>query len=112
MQNQTNTIKRNKDLVSMKNYHEKYNNFYNSIKWKSLRSLKFSNANGLCEKCYNKGLIVKGKEVHHIIPIDEDFNKRFDYDNLILLCNDCHNEEHERISPLGKFLKEMEENKK
>ena len=29
-------------------------------------------------------------EVHHIIPINEDYNKRLDNDNLITLCNYHH----------------------
>ena len=29
-------------------------------------------------------------EVHHIIPIHEDYNKRLDNDNLITLCNYHH----------------------
>lgn len=29
-------------------------------------------------------------EVHHIIPVNEDYNKRLDNDNLISLCNYHH----------------------
>lgn len=29
-------------------------------------------------------------EVHHIVPINEDYNKRFDNDNLITLCKYHH----------------------
>ena len=29
-------------------------------------------------------------EVHHIVPINEDYNKRLDNDNLISLCNYHH----------------------
>ena len=90
-------------------YHEKYNAFYQSAEWRRLRTLKFSEKNGLCERCLKRGIISKGEEVHHIIPIDEDWDKRLDADNLILLCHRCHNEEHERISPLQKFNKIWEE---
>ena len=92
-----------------KSYHEKYNSFYNSPEWKNLRNQKFCDANGLCELCYKNGIKRKGREVHHIIPIEEDWSKRFDYDNLILLCPDCHNAQHERISPLQEFLNSWEE---
>lgn len=30
-------------------------------------------------------------EVHHIVPINEDYNKRLDNDNLITLCKYHHN---------------------
>jgi 5-methylcytosine-specific restriction endonuclease McrA len=32
----------------------------------------------------------EGLEVHHIIPLAEDYNKRLDNDNLITLCNYHH----------------------
>lgn len=87
------------------NYKEKFKNFYNSKAWKDLRAYKFSEANGLCEKC---GKITSGKDVHHKIPIEKDWNLRLDYNNLILLCKDCHNEQHGRESELQKFLKKWE----
>lgn len=89
-------------------YNEKFSQFYNSSEWKNLRNQKFYDADGLCELCNKNNIIKQGKEVHHIIPIEKDWNKRLDYDNLILLCSDCHNLQHERISPLQKFLKDWE----
>lgn len=91
------------------NYHERYDSFYQSEEWRRRRATKFSQANGLCERCLKRGVINKGEEVHHIIPIDEDWDKRLDADNLILLCHRCHNEEHERVSTLQKFNKIWEE---
>ncbi len=87
------------------NYHERYAEFYNSVQWKNLRNQKFYDADGLCEMCKAEGVIREGKEVHHKIPIEEDWSKRFDYDNLILLCPEHHNLQHERISPLQNFLR-------
>ncbi len=49
-----------------------------------------------CEKC---GGIAE--EVHHKIEITEnnvnDLNITLDKDNLIALCKDCHNKEHDRF---------------
>ena len=92
-----------------KNYHEKYNSFYCSNEWILLRNQKFCDADGLCELCKKNGIIKQGKEVHHIVPIQKDWSKRLEYENLILLCPDCHNAIHERISPLQQFLKEWED---
>ena len=86
-------------------YHEKYDTFYNSSEWKLLRNKKFYDANGLCEMCLAEKIFMEGREVHHKIFIEDDWNKRFDYDNLILLCPHHHNLMHERISPLQEFLK-------
>ena len=91
-----------------KTYHERYNSFYQSAEWKALRNYKFGMADGICENCKKNGIVRAGREVHHIVPIEEDWNKRFNFDNLVLLCSDCHNAEHERISQLQKFLKEWE----
>lgn len=90
-------------------YHEKFDAFYNSSLWKDLRARKFYDANGLCEMCLKEKVVRAGREVHHIVPIEDDWSKRLEYDNLILLCPDHHNQMHERISPLQKFLKEWEE---
>ena len=86
------------------NYHEKYAEFYNSAEWKKLRNQKFYDADGLCELCRKNGIIKEAKEIHHKIPLNVDWSKRLDYDNLIALCSDCHNQQHLRISPLQKFL--------
>lgn len=91
------------------NYNDKYQAFYNSKEWKSLRAYKFADAGGLCEKCLQKNIIKAGKEVHHIKPIEKFWEFRLVFENLILLCNDCHNEEHGRESELQKFLKMWEE---
>ena len=87
------------------NYNEKYSSFYNSKSWLVLREQKFNDANGLCEKCLEKGIVKCGIEVHHKIPIEENWSKRLDYDNLILLCKECHQEEHSRSGSLNEFLK-------
>ncbi len=86
------------------NYHSKYNSFYCSREWQQLRQAKWVSSDGLCEMCRAKGIIKEAKEIHHIIPIEEDWSKRLDFDNLIALCSDCHNTQHERISQLQKFL--------
>lgn len=87
----------------MGNYHDKYDSFYQGRKWKQLRAIKFAAAHGLCERCLTQGIIREGKEVHHKIPIDKNWGKRYDFDNLICLCAECHNEMHGRISPLQEF---------
>lgn len=90
------------------NYHLRYASFYNSAEWKALRQAKFDLADGLCEMCKKEGVVRAGKEVHHIIPIEDDWSKRLDFDNLIALCKDCHNEQHNRQSLLKKFLQEFD----
>ena len=99
------SVKKNQSKLT---YREKYSEFYNSKEWRDLRNYKFAQANGLCEHCLKKGIIKAGREVHHRVPIEQDWSKRLEFENLVLLCSDCHNFEHERISPLQDFLKNWE----
>lgn len=91
-----------------RNYQDKYKNFYNSKHWNDLRALKFSDADGICEACKAKGIIKPGVDVHHKIPIEKDWSKRLDYNNLILLCKECHNEIHGRGGDLSSFLEDWD----
>ena len=72
--------------------------FYTSAAWiKCARAYKTS-VGGLCERCWEKGLVVPGKEVHHKIRLTpeniDDPAVALNWDNLILLCKRCHIEEH------------------
>ena len=74
--------------------------FYCSWPWiKCARSYKRSKG-GLCERCWAKGLIVPGAEVHHKIRLTPENIKdpavALNWDNLELLCKNCHLEEHHR----------------
>ncbi len=103
-----NVDKKNKYIIILTmrdNYHSKYGKFYASTKWRKLRNQKFADADGLCEMCKKEDRYELGKEVHHIVPIEKDWDRRLDYDNLILLCPMHHNEVHERQSVLQDFLK-------
>ena len=53
---------------------------------------------GLCERCYADGKITAGDEVHHKIRLTPenlgDPSIALNWDNLELLCKDCHIKEH------------------
>lgn len=86
------------------NYHGRYNSFYQSKAWRKIRTAFFAAKNGLCEHCAKKGVVRPGKEVHHIVPIEKNWERRFDWENLELLCYECHQgKEHGRESALQKF---------
>ena len=90
-------------------YHKKYNSFYQSSRWRTLRDLVFAEYTGLCQQCLRKGIVTEGKEVHHIEPIETTWARRYDRNNLTLLCAECHRLAHERSSPLQEFNKFWEE---
>lgn len=91
------------------NYIDKYKSFYNSKEWKALSRWKFQDADGLCERCRTKGIVRQGVDVHHIEPISENWERRLDPDNVMLLCKECHNEMHSKVSPLQEFKKYWED---
>ena len=72
------------------------NRFYRSGEWALARAQKIAACNGRCERC---GAI--GEEVHHIIPLTAENisnpNVTLGEDNLIYLCKECHNKEHNRF---------------
>lgn len=68
--------------------------FYLSKEWKKLRDYFKVKYNNLCLMCLYKNIIKSIDEVHHIVEIKEDWDKRLDIDNLIGLCSECHRKVH------------------
>lgn len=79
--------------------------FYKSYAWQKCRNAYFKKAKGLCEVCLSKGLIKQGEIVHHIIEMDENtiHNPKlaFGFDNLQLVCRDCHAQIHDQHRKCG-----------
>jgi len=72
--------------------------FYKSRAWIKTREAYAASVGLLCEDCLAKGLIVPGKVVHHKTPLTpENINDprvALAWDNLMLVCQDCHAAEH------------------
>ena len=72
------------------------NKFRKTYKWAEKSKYIKQRDNYLCQVClldkYNTNYkyTYKELEVHHIIPLEEDYNKRLDSDNLITLCRYHH----------------------
>lgn len=64
--------------------------------WRKLRRQKLR-ANPLCEECERGGLVVVATMVHHILPIEEG-GEVLDWDNLMSLCEICHDKKHSKNS--------------
>lgn len=74
--------------------------FYMSPEWIRCRKAYAESRGWLCERCAANGLIVPGDEVHHRIRLTRD-NLRdpsiaLNWENLELLCKDCHLKEHDK----------------
>ena len=67
--------------------------FYKSTAWTRCRDSYYISQHGICERCNQPGKIV-----HHKYYLTQeninDPNITLNWDNLELLCQDCHNKEH------------------
>lgn len=72
--------------------------FYKGRGWRNCRDGYARSAGGLCERCLKRGLYVPGEIVHHKIELTPDnINDpaiTLSWDNLELLCRDCHADAH------------------
>lgn len=68
--------------------------FYNSKEWKRTREAYISSRFGICERCGK----ANSKQVHHKQYLTElNINNpdiTLSYENLELLCDNCHQREH------------------
>lgn len=74
--------------------------FYNTQAWKKARAAYKKSQGGLCERCLAAGLIRAGEFVHHKkhLSVDNinDPVVTLGFDNMELLCRDCHAAEHSK----------------
>lgn len=90
--------------------------FRKTYKWTEKSKYIKQRDNHLCQVClldkYNTSYryTYKDLEVHHIVPIEEDYNKRLDSDNLITLCR-YHHEMAEKGDISREELQKIRENK-
>ena len=88
--------------------------FYRSGAWKNCAAAYKKYRGGLCEECLKKGLYTPGIIVHHVIHLDpvniSDPKIALSFDNLKLVCMDCHAKQHRRkalrysFGPNGEIL--------
>lgn len=72
--------------------------FYKSQAWKNCRAAYAEYRHGLCEICLARGIYKPGDIVHHKVYITPaniyDPRITLSWDNLQLVCRDCHAEQH------------------
>ena len=79
--------------------------FYRSIAWQQCRAAYVKSKSGLCERCLKMGLDTPGAEVHHKVRLTpeniNDPSVTLNWNNLELLCEHCHGQEHKRKAKGG-----------
>ena len=88
--------------------------FYNSPAWKRTRAAYRLAVGGLCDICWSKGIAKAGEIVHHKEPLTpqniNDPHITLDWNNLQLVCRECHSSIHDRrerrykIDELGRVI--------
>lgn len=69
-------------------------NFYKTDRWEKKRAWILKRDKYLCQECKRYGDKVPAEMVHHIKPLEEFPELAFVNENLISLCNKCHNKKH------------------
>ena len=65
--------------------------FRRTNQWRTKATQIKERDNYLCQECKSKGIYTYNfLEVHHIVKLKDDFDKRLDDNNLITLCCECH----------------------
>ena len=81
-------------------YHKETDPFYKSRAWRKLRRQALQRDNYLCQDCMAAkaaGEMIRPRDatvVHHIRPRETCPERELDLDNLISLCDACHNKRH------------------
>ncbi len=90
--------KQNKEVIKQKNRlydkkirNKKHDKFYHSKSWRATRDIAMRQAGGLCVECLKFGMMVKADVVDHILPLEKDYSKRLNLENLQPLCYTHHN---------------------
>ncbi|MGM9925178.1 MAG: HNH endonuclease [Bacillus sp. (in: firmicutes)] len=72
--------------------------FYKCKEWMTLRLIALERDHNECQMCRDKGKYRKADCVHHIKEVKDAPRLALTLDNLMSLCNTCHNEVHDRLS--------------
>lgn len=77
--------------------------FYKSKAWQETRDAYAASVGWLCERCFAVGMYTPGEIVHHKVYLTAqnigDPAVSLAWDNLELLCRDCHANVHKKQSP-------------
>lgn len=80
--------KKRQKLYDRYQRNKKIARFYSNARWQKLRDRKLKH-DPLCEHCL-PDVVTPATEVDHIIPVEVDWSRRLDWNNLQSLCHSCH----------------------
>ena len=65
--------------------------FYADTRWRKLSEQAKRRDDYMCQECLSKGIYTIGNVADHIIEVKDDWDRRWDINNLQTLCVKCHN---------------------
>jgi len=98
IKNNNSRIKNNNSRIKNNESRINENIAYNSLRWKKTRIVVLKRDKFTCQVCGKK----PAKFVHHINLASHTPEMVFDFDNLITVCKNCHDNWHER-NPEGSY---------
>ena len=105
--------------ASRKKFRTEQDALRNTNAWKKKSRNIRERDNYMCQACLNgigflpeRRITTNNLQVHHIIPLKKDRNKAFDSDNLITLCEQCHELAEVGIIPTAKLREIAEKSEK
>lgn len=75
-----------------------YSAFYKSKDWLHVRKVVLKRDGYECRECKRYGKVVEANTVHHVIPLAEMYDLKLDRRNLISLCDEHHENMHNRFT--------------
>lgn len=78
--------------------------FYDSADWRKVKELRLNQDKHLCYRCYMGKRIKPADVVHHVVPLEVDWNRRLDLKNLRSLCHYCHNYIHNTFDLFPNYI--------
>lgn len=79
-------------LIIDNNLHE----FYTSSIWRNTQARILKENHYECQRCKNRGLVIKARTVHHKKYLRDYPELALDDNNLEAICENCHYDEHHR----------------
>ena len=64
--------------------------FYQGQRWRKVRDMKLQR-DPLCEACAQAGRTTVAVLVHHLLPVKEHWEQRYNLDFMVSICHPCHN---------------------
>lgn len=82
--------KYNSDRYIRDKENESYRLFYTTQTWKNKREDILRRDNYECQMCKTLCKYEVATDVHHVLSLRDNYDKRLDNDNLLSLCHHCH----------------------